>query len=237
MLQTCPACGADMGQARGRLWEDGHWYHPACVPEPTPIAGEERAALLAKYPTPNVFEGRAFTAEEFGEAQRARRVLEAAHPRPAASAVPVTDNGSFEGNRALSVTGRKAKAFHARRAWLVSAVISAAEYDERCTKNATEQYFWRDAERHLAELEAVRAWEVIPPEQPYGSLDALCVAEVGVPLAVVRGGLAEAEALDARDRREQDESVQGFRSDLVSIIHEVKRSSRPAGTTAQRAAS
>ncbi len=39
---------------------------------------------------------------------------------------------------------------------------------------------WRDVEKIRADLESVRAWEVIPPEAPYGSLDALVRAELGV---------------------------------------------------------
>ncbi|MPZ13962.1 MAG: hypothetical protein GEU73_05995 [Chloroflexi bacterium] len=38
---------------------------------------------------------------------------------------------------------------------------------------------WERVERLLGELEAARAWEVVPPEGPYGSLDRMLQAELG----------------------------------------------------------
>jgi hypothetical protein len=39
---------------------------------------------------------------------------------------------------------------------------------------------WQEVEQDLQELEAVAAWERIPPERPYGSLEAMLRAELGV---------------------------------------------------------
>jgi hypothetical protein len=59
---------------------------------------------------------------------------------------------------------------------------------------------WRQAEQVLDDLKGARAWEKIPPDQPYGSLDALMKAEVGVP--------ARSVAARIRDARERYGSIQ-----------------------------
>jgi hypothetical protein len=42
----------------------------------------------------------------------------------------------------------------------------------------------------LNDLKRIRAWERIPPEQPYGSLDAMSRAELGVPAAAIERSVA-----------------------------------------------
>jgi len=42
----------------------------------------------------------------------------------------------------------------------------------------------------LEDVKRIRAWERIPPEQPYGSLDAMIKAELGVPAATIERSVA-----------------------------------------------
>lgn len=45
---------------------------------------------------------------------------------------------------------------------------------------------WRQADEVVADLEKVRAWKVIPPDKPYGTLNKLCENLLGMPARDVR---------------------------------------------------
>jgi hypothetical protein len=45
---------------------------------------------------------------------------------------------------------------------------------------------WRQADEVVADLEKVKAWKVIPPDHPYGSLNKLCEELLGMPARDVR---------------------------------------------------
>jgi hypothetical protein len=84
----------------------------------------------------------------------------------------------------------------------------------------------RDDERRFAavldEVEAERVYERWPVERPYGNLDALCVGELGVPLAEVRRTIADTAALRSvsaaeRTTTEDVPSGQGERTDLANF--------------------
>ena len=51
---------------------------------------------------------------------------------------------------------------------------------------------WDVADTALSQLREAEAWNKIPPDQPYGSLDAMCRAEVGMPLRAVRKQITDA---------------------------------------------
>jgi hypothetical protein len=64
---------------------------------------------------------------------------------------------------------------------------------------------WTQAEETLQALDRAKAWNKIPPEKPYGSLDAMLRAEVGMPARAVRKQIVEAseraKALDGKTVR------------------------------------
>ena len=51
---------------------------------------------------------------------------------------------------------------------------------------------WRVAEAALDELGKAKAWDKIPPDNPYGSMDAMLKAEVGLPAKEVRRRITQA---------------------------------------------
>jgi len=53
----------------------------------------------------------------------------------------------------------------------------------------------------LNDLKRIRAWERIPPEQPYGSLDAMSRAELGVPVAMIERSVTAFLSKNGGDRR------------------------------------
>lgn len=55
-----------------------------------------------------------------------------------------------------------------------------------------------DVEREIVQLEAVRAWEVIPPERPFGSLDAMLRAALGLTADELRRQTAVARSAASR---------------------------------------
>jgi hypothetical protein len=52
---------------------------------------------------------------------------------------------------------------------------------------------WKQAENILNELVTQRAWEHVPPGKPYGSLDALLKAELGLDSDAIRQRIRDAE--------------------------------------------
>lgn len=72
---------------------------------------------------------------------------------------------------------------------------------------------WRQADQVLTELMQFRAWEVIPPGQPYGTLDVMLKAEVGLPAEMVKALIRQARlAAHGGDRRSSQ-----FQADNVSL--------------------
>lgn len=65
------------------------------------------------------------------------------------------------------------------------------EYLKESMRHVAEQY--RQAEQVLDDLKRVKAWTKIPPEKPYGSLDAMLKAEVGLGVEQVRGQIKSAK--------------------------------------------
>jgi hypothetical protein len=70
----------------------------------------------------------------------------------------------------------------------------------------------------LRELEGARAWEVVPPEKPYGSLDALLRAEIGADRNAIRSRIDDLRAQGAKttalhanggDRRSPEFQIDG----------------------------
>lgn len=57
---------------------------------------------------------------------------------------------------------------------------------------------WHDVEDALSELEQVRAWDVVPPHSPYGSLDQMLRAELGIGADQVRSRVVDAKTAAER---------------------------------------
>jgi hypothetical protein len=57
---------------------------------------------------------------------------------------------------------------------------------------------WRQVEAYLQDLEGVAAWRLIPPERPYGSLEALLQAELGCSEVQFRHELRQVRAAEAK---------------------------------------
>ena len=64
-------------------------------------------------------------------------------------------------------------------------------YLKDCMRHVGEE--WRQAEQVLEDLVKVRAWEKIPLGQPYGSLDKMLKAEIGLPAQEIRALIRRAE--------------------------------------------
>jgi hypothetical protein len=82
----------------------------------------------------------------------------------------------------------------------------------------------------IDEIKAVRVWEIVPPEAPYGSLEALLKAELGSGTAVVQDEVSRLLEVDRLDQ--MNPSRQGERTDLVNIVNEVQR---PQGNSTAQA--
>jgi hypothetical protein len=73
---------------------------------------------------------------------------------------------------------------------------------------------WRQAEEVLDELTAVRAWEKIPPGQPYGTLNKMLQAEIGLNKAAITRAIRKAElAAHGGDRRSPQ-----FQGDNITLV-------------------
>ena len=90
-----------------------------------------------------------------------------------------------------------------------------------------EQY--REVRETIGELAEVKAWEVVPPGRPYGSLDAMLRAEIGIgekeAISEIEKRAAKAKALDAAapdlkpvGRPKQTENV-GSENSVTNIKH------------------
>lgn len=62
---------------------------------------------------------------------------------------------------------------------------------------------WQQAEQVVDDLRGARAWEKIPPENPYGSLDELLKAETGLGESQIYGQIHELRMKDQRDKAGQ----------------------------------
>lgn len=72
-------------------------------------------------------------------------------------------------------------------AWCLQTVLYLKDH----VRHVDEQ--WRQADQILDELITVRAWEKIPPEHPYGSLDAMLHANTGLYTREIRQRIREAK--------------------------------------------
>lgn len=64
-------------------------------------------------------------------------------------------------------------------------------YLKDCMRHVSEE--WRQAEQVLEDLVKTRAWRVIPPEQPYGTLNKMLEAEVGLDERAIKDLIRKAE--------------------------------------------
>jgi hypothetical protein len=84
-------------------------------------------------------------------------------------------------------------------AWCLQTVLYLKDH----IRHVDEQ--WRQADQILAELITVRAWDKIPPEHPYGSLDEMLHANTGLYAREIRQRIKQAElAAHGGDRKSAD---------------------------------
>ncbi len=88
-------------------------------------------------------------------------------------------------------------------------------YLKDCMRHVSEE--WRQAEQVLEDLVKTRAWQVIPPEQPYGTLDKMLEAEVGLPAREIRALIRKA-GLAARGTNRDPETGQWSRVDNINTV-------------------
>ena len=86
-------------------------------------------------------------------------------------------------------------------------------YLKDCMRHVGEE--WRQAEQVLAELVKTRAWQVIPPEQPYGTLNKMLKAEVGLDERAIKDQIKKA-GLAAKGANYSPEAKGFARSDNVT---------------------
>lgn len=79
-------------------------------------------------------------------------------------------------------------------------------YLKDCMRHVSEE--WRQAEQVLEDLVKTRAWQVIPPEQPYGTLNKMLKAEVGLDKKAINDLIRKARLADhGGDRRSSEFQV------------------------------
>ena len=79
-------------------------------------------------------------------------------------------------------------------------------YLKDCMRHVGEE--WRQAEQVLEDLVKTRAWQVIPPEQPYGTLNKMLKAEVGLDERAIKDLIRRARLPDhGGDRRSAEFQV------------------------------
>jgi hypothetical protein len=72
-------------------------------------------------------------------------------------------------------------------AWCIQTVLYLKDH----VRHVDEQ--WRQADQILADLVKARAWKVIPPGQPYGTLSKMLKAEIGLDAREIRNRIKAAE--------------------------------------------
>lgn len=94
---------------------------------------------------------------------------------------------------------------------------------------------WRDVEKFLKDIEDVEAWSRVPPDKPYGSLEALLKAELGRTEIQFRHELATAKLRDQPGRPRKNASNTriltpgkslGARADIAYILARLERDER-----------
>lgn len=70
------------------------------------------------------------------------------------------------------------------------------DFFKSALRHVDEQY--RQAEQILQELEQVKAWTKVPPDAPYGSLNKMLMAEIGLRTQQVRGQIRTAQRVADR---------------------------------------
>jgi hypothetical protein len=77
------------------------------------------------------------------------------------------------------------------------------DYLKNSISHVSEQ--WAQAQQVIEELKKTKAWQVIPPEQPYGAFDALLKEELGFNEKQINEMIANAElAANGGDRRSKE---------------------------------
>lgn len=84
-------------------------------------------------------------------------------------------------------------------------------YLKDCMRHVGEE--WRQAEQVLEELVKTRAWQVIPPEQPYGTLNKMLKAEIGLDERSIKDLIRKARLPDHGGDRKSAE----FQANNVSL--------------------
>lgn len=64
-------------------------------------------------------------------------------------------------------------------------------YLKDCMRHVSEE--WRQAEQVLEDLMKTRAWRVIPPDEPYGTLSKMLKAEIGLDERAIKDLIRKAE--------------------------------------------
>lgn len=75
---------------------------------------------------------------------------------------------------------------------------------------------WRQAAQVLEELESAEAWKKVPPDGPYGSLNKLLLAEIGLSINVVRKQIGEARAVAMKAREYEGKTINSGRGPLTN---------------------
>src|SRR5487761_1690834 len=86
-------------------------------------------------------------------------------------------------------------------------------YLKDCMRHVGEE--WRQAEQVLEDLVKTRAWEKIPPDEPYGSLSKMLKAEVGLDEHAIKDLIQKAE-LAARGSNRDTTTGRWNRSDVIT---------------------
>ena len=94
------------------------------------------------------------------------------------------------------------------------------DYLKNSIRHVSEQ--WRQAEQVMDQLKQVKAWRVIPPEHPYGTLNALLKEELGFDERQIKNQILKAKlAAHGGDRRSQQ-----FQVDNIQLKNEAAHRQR-----------
>lgn len=103
------------------------------------------------------------------------------------------------------------------------------QYLREAMRHVAEEY--RQAEQVLEELKQAKAWTKIPPGRPYGSLDSMLRAEIGMPAKAVmvriREAAERAKALEGKTVRQRGRppKAEAENGDVITINETAKGTS------------
>ena len=72
-------------------------------------------------------------------------------------------------------------------------------YLKDCVRHVDEE--WRQAEQVLEDLAETRAWQVIPPGEPYGTIDKMLKAEIGLEEHAVKDLISQGAPRGSQEQR------------------------------------